>query len=54
MQQATSPGEQQQQQPGTATTAEVGELPVLSGNKDRRLSDEWGSFLKPSSATIVG
>lgn len=43
----------EQQQTSTATAAEAGEPPVPSGNKDRRLSDEWGSFLKPSSATII-
>lgn len=43
MENAASPGEQQNQ--ATTAAAEVGSSPVLSGNKDRRLSDEWGSFL---------
>lgn len=43
MENAASPREPQKQV--TAAAAEVGSSPVLSGNKDRRLSDEWGSFL---------
>jgi len=46
MEKATSPG---QQQPSTATTAEVGEPPVQSGKKDRRLSDEWDAAKVPPS-----
>ncbi|KAK0755764.1 hypothetical protein N5P37_011727 [Trichoderma harzianum] len=33
----------------TATAAEAGEPPVPSGNKDRRLSDEWDAAKVPPS-----
>lgn len=43
MENAASPGQQQKQT--TAAATEVESPPVSSGNKDRRFSDEWGSFL---------
>ncbi|KAM0247094.1 hypothetical protein ACHAQJ_009972 [Trichoderma viride] len=55
MQNAASPGEQQQQQqqqeqePITAAATEVGDPPVSSGRKDRRLSDEWDAAKVPPS-----
>ncbi|KAL6790138.1 hypothetical protein V8C43DRAFT_284705 [Trichoderma afarasin] len=39
----------EQQQMSTATAAEAGEPPVPSGNKDRRLSDEWDAAKVPPS-----
>ncbi|KAL5086350.1 hypothetical protein V8C34DRAFT_283536 [Trichoderma compactum] len=39
----------EQQQTSTATAAEAGEPPVPSGNKDRRLSDEWDAAKVPPS-----
>jgi hypothetical protein len=56
MQNAASPGQQQQQQQQeltTTSTTEVGEPPASSGKKDRRLSDEWGSFLQLSRNAII-
>ncbi|GFP58203.1 hypothetical protein TASIC1_0010001400 [Trichoderma asperellum] len=47
MENAASPREQQKQT--TAAGAEVGSSPVLSGNKDRRLSDEWDAAKVPPS-----
>ncbi|UKZ82176.1 hypothetical protein TrVFT333_009960 [Trichoderma virens FT-333] len=52
MENATNPG--QQQHMDTVTAVEAGEQPVPGGSKDRRLSDEWGSFLMPSSTRIIG
>ncbi|KAL7906653.1 hypothetical protein GGI35DRAFT_482056 [Trichoderma velutinum] len=49
MERAASLGQQQQQQTSTASTAEAGEPPVPSGNKDRRLSDEWDAAKVPPS-----
>ncbi|KAL7951143.1 hypothetical protein V8C42DRAFT_308633 [Trichoderma barbatum] len=48
MQKGTSPI-QQQQQMSAATAAEACEPPVPSGNKDRRLSDEWDAAKVPPS-----
>ncbi|KAL6817025.1 hypothetical protein V8C40DRAFT_254388 [Trichoderma camerunense] len=39
----------EQQQMSTATAAEAGEPHVPSGNKDRRLSDEWDAAKVPPS-----
>ncbi|KAL6691172.1 hypothetical protein J3F84DRAFT_387767 [Trichoderma pleuroticola] len=39
----------EQQRMSTATAAEAGEPPMLSGNKDRRLSDEWDAAKVPPS-----
>ncbi|KAK1256477.1 hypothetical protein MKX07_008736 [Trichoderma sp. CBMAI-0711] len=49
MQNAESPGQQEQYHqppPSTATAAEAGEPPV---NRDRRLSDEWDAAKVPPS-----
>lgn len=55
MQNAESPGQQEQHhQPpqSTATTAEAGEPAVSTFNRDRRLSDEWGSFRLSNSPLV--